>query len=173
MSALPAALSRVRPAVEHRLTQVLEDCHLRWEDLGQAAPELLEAAGSVLSGGKRMRAVLGAVGCAILSTPEQRAECLTGSDAVHLGTALELYQASALVHDDLMDHADVRRGRPTVHKRWNENTAVLSGDTMLLLAYRLIAQCTVGRREEVLHLFTDSAIRICEGQQYDVNFESQ
>ena len=96
MSALPAALGRVRPAVEHRLTQVLEDCHLRWEDLGQAAPELLEAAGSVLSGGKRMRAVLGAVGCAILSAPKQRAERLTGSDAVHLGTALELYQACLL-----------------------------------------------------------------------------
>ena len=116
MSALPAALGRVRPVVEHRLTQVLEDCRRRWEDLGQAAPELLEAAGSVLSGGKRMRAVLGAVGCAILSTPERRSEYLTASDAVHLGAALELYQASALVHDDLMDGADTRRGLPAAHR---------------------------------------------------------
>ena len=114
MSALPAALGRIRPAVEHRLTEVLEDCRRRWEDLGQAAPELLGAASSVLSGGKRMRAVLGAIGCAILSAPEQRAEYLTGSDAVHLGAALELYQASALVHDDLMDGADTpRRAAPS------------------------------------------------------------
>ena len=150
MSALPAALGRVRPAVEHRLTQVLEDCHLRWEDLGQAAPELLETAGSVLSGGKRMRAVLGAVGCAILSAPEQRAERLTGSDAVHLGTALELYQASALVHDDLMDGADTRRGLPAAHRvfardhearswlgrpqTFGANGAILLGDLLLSLA---------------------------------------
>ena len=150
MSALPAALGRVRPAVEHRLTQVLEDCHLRWEDLGQAAPELLEAAGNVLSGGKRMRAVLGAVGCAILSAPKQRAERLTGSDAVHLGTALELYQASALVHDDLMDSADTRRGLPAAHRvfarnheargwlgrpqTFGANGAILLGDLLLSLA---------------------------------------
>ena len=150
MSALPAALGRIRPAVEHRLTQVLEDCHRRWEDLGQAAPELLEAAGSVLSGGKRMRAVLGAVGCAILSAPEQRSECLTGSDAIHLGAALELYQASALVHDDLMDGADTRRGLPAAHRvfardheaqGWlgrpqifGANGAILLGDLLLSLA---------------------------------------
>ena len=150
MSALPAALGRIRPAVEHRLTQVLEDCHRRWEDLGQASPELLEAAGSVLSGGKRMRAVLGAVGCAILSTPERRSEYLTASDAIHLGAALELYQASALVHDDLMDGADTRRGLPAAHRvfardheargwlgrpqTFGANGAILLGDLLLSLA---------------------------------------
>ena len=150
MSALPAALGRIRPAVEHRLTEVLEDCHRRWKNLGQAAPELLEAAGSVLSGGKRMRAVLGAVGCAILSTSEQRTERLTGSDAIHLGAALELYQASALVHDDLMDGADTRRGLPAAHhvftrdheargwlgrpQTFGANGAILLGDLLLSLA---------------------------------------
>ena len=150
MSALPAALGRIRPAVEHRLTEVLEDCRRRWEDLGQAAPELLGAASSVLSGGKRMRAVLGAIGCAILSAPEQRAEYLTGSDAVHLGAALELYQASALVHDDLMDGADTRRGLPAAHRAFardheargwlgrpqtfGANGAILLGDLLLSLA---------------------------------------
>ena len=93
--------------------------------------------------------------------------------AVSAAIGIEMYHNHTLVHDDLMDHADVRRGRPTVHKRWNENTAVLSGDTMLLLAYRLIAQSSVGRTDEVMRLFTDSAIEICEGQQYDVNFESR
>jgi len=93
--------------------------------------------------------------------------------AVSAAIGIEMYHNHTLVHDDLMDHADVRRGRPTVHKRWDENTAVLSGDTMLLLAYRLIAQSSVGRTDEVMRLFTDSAIEICEGQQYDVNFESR
>ena len=150
MSALPAALGRIRPAVEHRLTQVLEDCHRRWEDLGQAAPELLDAAGSILGGGKRMRAVLGAVGCALLIAPERRAECLTSSDAVGLGTALELYQASALIHDDLMDGADTRRGLPAAHRSFardhdargwlgpsqtfGANGAILLGDLLLSLA---------------------------------------
>ena len=117
MSTLPAALSRVRPAVEHRLEEVLTGCRRRWEDLGQAAPELLDAAGSILGGGKRMRAVLGAVGCALLTAPERRAERLTSSDAVGLGTALELYQASALMHDDIIDDASLRRGQPATHRR--------------------------------------------------------
>ena len=150
MSALPAALSRVRPAVEHRLTEVLEGCHRRWEELGQAAPELLKAADSVLGGGKRMRAVLGAVGCTILSAPEHRNKELTGAGAVHLGAALELYQASALVHDDLMDGASTRRGLPAAHhafawehetrgwlghsRAFGSNGAILLGDLLLSLA---------------------------------------
>ena len=150
MSTLPAALSRVRPAVEHRLEEVLSGCRRRWEDLGQAAPELLDAAGSILGGGKRMRAVLGAVGCALLTTPERRAERLTSSDAVGLGTALELYQASALIHDDLMDGADTRRGLPAAHRffardhdargwlgpsqTFGANGAILLGDLLLSLA---------------------------------------
>ena len=72
-----------------------------------------------------------------------------------------------------MDRAEMRRGQATVHCRWNDNTAVLSGDTMLLLAYRLIASTAVGRMEEVMALFTQSAIQICEGQQMDVNFETR
>ena len=116
-------------------------------------------------GGKRLRPML-------LLT----AYALYHSDfrpAISAALGIEMYHNHTLVHDDLMDHADVRRGRPTVHKRWNENTAVLSGDTMLLLAYRLIAESKVGRTTEVMKLFTDSAIQICEGQQYDVNFESR
>ena len=150
MSALPAALGRIRPAVEHRLEEILSMCRRRWEGLGPAAPELLETARSVLGGGKRMRAVLGAVGCALLTAPEHRAERLTGSDAVHLGAALELYQASALVHDDLMDGADTRRGLPAAHRAFardheargwlgrsqafGANGAILLGDLLLSLA---------------------------------------
>lgn len=93
--------------------------------------------------------------------------------ALPAAVAIEMYHNHTLVHDDLMDHAALRRGRPTVHTRWDENTAVLSGDTMLLLAYRELASAGIGRMDEVLRLFTDSAIAICEGQQYDVNFETQ
>ena len=86
---------------------------------------------------------------------------------------IETYHNHTLLHDDLMDRAEMRRGQATVHCRWNDNTAVLSGDTMLLLAYRLIASTAVGRMEEVMALFTQSAIQICEGQQMDVNFETR
>lgn len=150
MSEMPPALGRVRPTVEHRLEEILDDCRRRWEDLGQAAPELLKAAESVLGGGKRMRAVLGAVGCALLTVPDHRAKCLTSADAVHLGAALELYQASALVHDDLMDGADTRRGLPAAHRAFahdhdargwlgraqtfGANGAILLGDLLLSLA---------------------------------------
>ena len=150
MSALPAALGRIRPAVEHRLEEILSMCRRRWEGLGPAAPELLETARSVLGGGKRMRAVLGAVGCALLTAPEHRAERLIGADAIHLGAALELYQASALVHDDLMDGADTRRGLLSAHRAFardheargwlgrpqafGANGAILLGDLLLSLA---------------------------------------
>lgn len=83
---------------------------------------------------------------------------------------IETYHNYTLLHDDLMDCADIRRGKPTVHKVWDENTAILSGDTMLILAYRLIQQC---HNDEVLALFTKTAIEIGEGQQYDMNFEKR
>lgn len=86
---------------------------------------------------------------------------------------IETYHNHTLLHDDLMDNADVRRGMATVHKKWNDNTAILSGDTMLLIAYRLINSVAAPRTGEALELFTESAIKICEGQQYDVNFETR
>ena len=93
--------------------------------------------------------------------------------ALPAATALELYHNHTLLHDDLMDHADVRRGKPTVHRRWNENTAILSGDTMLLLAAQQMARQRIGRYEEANECFLKSAIEICEGQQYDVNLEKR
>jgi geranylgeranyl diphosphate synthase type II len=72
-----------------------------------------------------------------------------------------------------MDRADVRRGHPCVHKVWNENTAILSGDSMLVMAYQLVAQCQSEHLKEVLDLFTQTALEIGEGQQYDVDFEQR
>ncbi|MBQ9637740.1 MAG: polyprenyl synthetase family protein [Prevotella sp.] len=85
--------------------------------------------------------------------------------------ALETYHNYTLLHDDLMDNADLRRGHQTVHRRWDANTAILSGDTMLVLAYERMALCQADKLPEVLALFTETALEIGEGQQYDMDFE--
>ena len=86
---------------------------------------------------------------------------------------LETYHNYTLLHDDLMDNADVRRGKPTVHRRWNANTAILSGDSMLVVAYQRMAQCPVEKLKTVLDIFTETALEIGEGQQYDMDFETR
>ena len=86
---------------------------------------------------------------------------------------LETYHNHTLLHDDLMDKADMRRNKPTVHRKWDENTAILSGDAMLILAYRLMAQCPQDKLAEVMHLFTETTMEICEGQQWDMEFETR
>lgn len=87
--------------------------------------------------------------------------------------ALETYHNYTLLHDDLMDHADMRRGKLTVHKKWDANTAILSGDSMLVLAYERMAQCDAKHLQAVLRLFTETALEIGEGQQYDMEFETR
>ena len=85
--------------------------------------------------------------------------------------ALETYHNYTLLHDDLMDNADLRRGKETVHKRWNSNTAILSGDSMLVLAYERMSKCDDKHLRQILNLFTKTALEIGEGQQYDMDFE--
>ena len=87
--------------------------------------------------------------------------------------ALETYHNYTLLHDDLMDNADVRRGVPTVHRKWDANTAILSGDSMLVLAYHRMLQCDADKQPEVMSLFTETALEIGEGQQYDMEFENR
>ena len=86
---------------------------------------------------------------------------------------LETYHKHTLLHDDVMDKADMRRNKPTVHNVWNENTAILSGDAMLILAYRLMADCPKDKLADVLHVFTETTMEICEGQQWDMEFETR
>ena len=86
---------------------------------------------------------------------------------------LETYHNHTLLHDDVMDQADMRRGKPTVHNVWNENTAILSGDAMLILSYRLMAGCPKDKLAEVLGVFTETTMEICEGQQWDMEFETR
>ena len=85
--------------------------------------------------------------------------------------ALETYHNYTLLHDDLMDQADLRRDQKTVHRRWDANTAILSGDSMLVLAYQRMAQCDAQHLPAVMQLFTETALEIGEGQQYDMDFE--
>lgn len=85
--------------------------------------------------------------------------------------ALETYHNFTLLHDDLMDKSDLRRGNPTVHKKWNENTAILSGDTMLIMAYQLFNKGV--QNEKAWSAFIDATLGVCEGQQYDIDFETR
>ena len=85
----------------------------------------------------------------------------------------ETYHNYTLLHDELMDKADMRRGMPTVHRKWDDNTAILSGDSMLVVAFQRVAQCPAENLQDILSLFTMTALEIGEGQQYDMDFENR
>lgn len=84
---------------------------------------------------------------------------------------IEIFHEFTLIHDDIMDKADIRRGKETVHKKWNDNSAILSGDVMSIKAYHFICKAPAERLPSVLDLFTETATKVCEGQQYDMNYE--
>ena len=86
--------------------------------------------------------------------------------------AIEVFHSFTLIHDDIMDKADVRRGVPTVYKKWNENTAILSGDVMSIESYKMLAKAPAAVLPEALRLFSTTAAEVCEGQQYDMDFEN-
>ena len=87
--------------------------------------------------------------------------------------ALEVFHSFTLIHDDIMDKADVRRGVPTVYRKWDENTAILSGDVMSIESYKLVAKAPAGVLPEALNLFSTTAAQVCEGQQFDMDFEDE
>lgn len=116
-------------------------------------------------GGKRLRPTLLLMSYALYRPDYER--------ALPAALAIETYHNHTLLHDDLMDRAAVRHGRPTVHCRWSDNAAILSGDTMLILAFRHLLQQECTRRDVLLSLFAQTMQEVCEGQQYDVNFESR
>ena len=116
-------------------------------------------------GGKRIRPVLLLMAYQLYRDDMER--------VLPTALGLEMYHNYTLLHDDVMDKADMRRGKPTVHKVWDENTAILSGDAMLVLAYQLMGQASADHLKAVLDLFTTTALEIGEGQQYDMDFESR
>ena len=116
-------------------------------------------------GGKRLRPVLMLMAYLLYKEDVDR--------ILPQAAGLETYHNHTLLHDDVMDDADMRRNKPTVHNVWNENAAILSGDAMLILAYRLMAQGAGEHLAQVLQIFTQTAMEICEGQQYDMEFETR
>jgi len=117
------------------------------------------------SGGKRIRPVLVLLACNLFSDDV--------SQAILPAIGLEIFHNFTLLHDDIMDHADIRRGNPTVHKKWNENTAILSGDAMFIKAYDYFLDCKSPNFREILKVFNQTALEVCEGQQYDMEFEDR
>lgn len=120
---------------------------------------------TMASGGKRLRPLLCMAAC--------QAVCADGPRALRQAMAMEMFHNFTLVHDDVMDRSDTRRGRPTVFAKWGEVQAILSGDTMLSMAYALAADCPAAKVKDVLKLFNNTAIAVYEGQQYDMEFEDR
>ena len=116
-------------------------------------------------GGKRLRPVLMLMAYNMFKEDVER--------ILMPAIAIETYHNFTLLHDDLMDRAEVRRGKPCVHKKWNDNAAILSGDNMLVLAFYRMIQCDEKYMPSVLRLFTETALEIDEGQQFDIDFESR
>ena len=120
---------------------------------------------TLAAGGKRVRPQLAMIASQMFGGKDE--------NVLPAALALEVFHNFTLLHDDVMDKAEVRRGRPTVHVKWNENTAILSGDQMIIEAYKLLSGVPADKLPKVLQLFNKMATEICEGQQYDVDFESQ
>lgn len=129
-----------------------------------APEELYQPIGYALeSGGKRIRPMLTLMACELFGG--------TRGEALPAALAIEVFHNFTLLHDDVMDNADVRRGRPTVHRKWDTNTAILSGDAMMIKAYEFLQRLPESKLAAVLPIFTQTALQVCEGQQYDINFE--
>ena len=120
---------------------------------------------TLAAGGKRVRPQLALLATKLFGGNEE--------DVLPAALALEVFHNFTLLHDDVMDKAQVRRGRPTVHVKWNANTAILSGDQMMIEAYKLLSRVPEKKLAKTLRLFNQMATEICEGQQYDVDFESR
>ena len=116
-------------------------------------------------GGKKLRPVL-----TLMATEAFDVDC---KKALAAATAVEVFHNFSLIHDDIMDDAPLRRGKETVHEKWNVNTGILSGDAMLILAYQYFEEYEPAIFRELAKLFSKTALEVCEGQQYDVDFETR
>ncbi|MGQ9847460.1 MAG: polyprenyl synthetase family protein [Bacteroidales bacterium] len=116
-------------------------------------------------GGKRLRPLLLLMSYSLFKDDFQI--------ALKPAIGLEMFHNFTLLHDDIMDRAELRRNKPTVHKKWNINTAILSGDAMMIKSFQYFLDLPLNIQSEVLKTFTQTALEVCEGQQYDMNFESR
>ncbi len=134
-------------------------------ELEKEPKELYNPIAYILSiGGKRIRPKMCLAAFSLFSNKVDR-------DILYPAIALDVFHAFTLIHDDIMDKADMRRGQLTIHKKWNDNIAILSGDVMSIQAYEYIAYAPKEVLPAVMKVFTQTAIQVCEGQQFDMNFE--
>ncbi|WP_461452681.1 polyprenyl synthetase family protein [Mucilaginibacter sp.] len=128
--------------------------------------DLYEPISYILSiGGKRMRPALLLMACELFGGDINK--------AISPALAIEVFHNFTLMHDDIMDNAPLRRGKTTVHERWNKNVAILSGDVMLIEGYKLMMKVENHLLRQILDIFNDTAVGVCEGQQIDMEFETR
>ena len=148
-------------ALENKINSAIAEL-----DFKKEPRSLFEPIEYILSlGGKRLRPILAYMATNLFTDDIEN----TTSPAV----GLEIFHNFSLLHDDLMDNANLRRGQPTVHVKWNDNASVLSGDAMLIDAYKYIAKVPGDVLSDILLVFTTTAMQVCEGQQYDMDFEQR
>ena len=119
---------------------------------------------SMSGGGKRIRPTLLMLACEAFGGDVQQ--------ALPAAAAVEMFHNFTLLHDDIMDNAEVRRGKPSVYASWGDNVAILSGDAMMIYSYRLLSEVPADKLARIMEIFTTTALQVCEGQQYDMDFES-
>jgi len=143
---------------------VKDELQKQFFDRNSEPRELFEPIDYILAiGGKRLRPALCLLACNLFAEDIQT--------AIKPALALETFHNFTLLHDDIMDNSPMRRGKPTVHEQWNENTAILSGDAMLIRAYQLLEDLLPEHFAKVFKIFNQTSLDVCIGQQYDMNFE--
>ncbi|MDO1501888.1 polyprenyl synthetase family protein [Winogradskyella maritima] len=150
--------------IQHYQQGFLE--YLKQYTIDREPKNLYEPANYILNlGGKRLRPVLALMACDCFGANYKK--------ALDVALAIEVFHNFTLVHDDIMDAAPLRRGKTTVHKKWDENTGILSGDAMLIMAYQCLESYEPTIFSALTRLFSKTALEVCEGQQYDIDFETR
>ncbi|MDN5203896.1 polyprenyl synthetase family protein [Fulvivirgaceae bacterium BMA10] len=149
----------------NNLSELIND-RIAQLDFGDKPLELYEPIRYIMQlGGKRMRPILAILGYSLFDE--------NSNNIIEPAIAVEVFHNFTLMHDDIMDRAPIRRGKATVHEKWNDNVAILSGDVMLVKAYDLLLKSPDDRLKKVLLAFNKCASEVCEGQQFDMNFETK
>lgn len=146
------------------LTEAIDKQHA---SLNTSSPkEMYEPMAYILGlGGKRVRPLLTLVGCDLFDADTK--------ESIQAALAVELFHNFSLIHDDILDNAPLRRGNITVHEKWNHNIGLLSGDGMMVKAFEILSKSQPQHVVDLLKLFSKTGIEVCEGQQFDMNFETQ
>jgi len=149
------------PALQQQIEEELQKLQLP-----NTPRELYEPIRYILKiGGKRIRPLLTLLSCQLFNGQAE--------NALNQAIAVEIFHNFSLMHDDIMDEAPLRRGKETVHNHWNENVAILSGDAMLIIAYQYLQRSSNEHLDDLLRCFNDTALKVCDGQQFDMEFENR